>query len=99
MRILRRFFGARLRMADIEYLFKTDRLALPPAARDMKTTNDRGRCRSYLQRPNSVGFGGRDGCRKVLPVTFLVLDSFSINRKIGMPEETPNFSVDPDGGM
>jgi hypothetical protein len=29
----------------------------------------------------------------------LVLDSFSINRKIGMPEDTPNFSIDPDGGM
>ncbi len=27
---------------------------------------------------------------------FLVLDSFSINRKIGMPEDTPNFSIDPD---
>jgi hypothetical protein len=29
-----------------------------------------GRCRSNPQRQNSVGFGGRDGCRKVLPVTF-----------------------------
>jgi hypothetical protein len=29
----------------------------------------------------------------------LVLDSFSINRKIEMPADTPNFSIDPDGGM
>jgi hypothetical protein len=30
---------------------------------------------------------------------FLVLDSFSINRKIGMSEETPNFNINPDAGM
>jgi hypothetical protein len=29
----------------------------------------------------------------------LVLDSFSINIKIGMPEDIPNFSIDPDGGV
>jgi hypothetical protein len=30
---------------------------------------------------------------------FLVLDSFSINRKIGMSEETPIFNINPDAGM
>jgi hypothetical protein len=54
--------------------------------------------------PNSVGFGDRYGYRKVLPVVItgnflLVLDSFSINRKIAMSEETPNFNINPDAGM
>ena len=30
---------------------------------------------------------------------FLVLDSFSINRKIGMSEETSNSNINPDAGM
>jgi hypothetical protein len=46
----------------------------------------------------------KDYDQKVLPVAnhrklFLVLDSFSINRKIGMSEDTSNFSIDPDGGV
>jgi hypothetical protein len=58
----------------------------------------------YPQRPNSVGFGDRYGYRKALPVGitgnfFLVLDSFSINRKIGMSEETSNSNINPDAGM
>jgi len=31
--------------------------------------------------------------------SFLVLDSFSVNREIGMSEETPNFNINSDGGM
>jgi hypothetical protein len=29
----------------------------------------------------------------------LVLGSFSINREVVMSEDTPNFNIDPDGGM
>jgi hypothetical protein len=30
---------------------------------------------------------------------FLDLGSFSINKKVGMSEDTPNFNIDPDGEM
>ena len=68
----------------------------------------RKRCESYRMTGGGVGvtletklFGDRYGYRKVLPVHtfFLVLNSFSISRKIEMPEDTLNFSIDPDGGM
>jgi hypothetical protein len=45
----------------------------------------------------------KDYDQKVLAVAnqqlYLVLNSFSINRKIEMPEETPNFNINPDTGM
>ena len=48
--------------------------------------------------PNRDGLPeGRAG--RVPDNFFLVLDSFSINRKIGMSEETPIFNINPDAGM
>ena len=59
---------------------------------------------SVLRYPCLAGGVPRDGYRKVFSVAiagnfFLVLDSFSINREIGMSEETPNFNINPDAGM
>jgi hypothetical protein len=58
----------------------------PPSARDDQTP--------IFRYPCLAGGVPRDAGN-----FFLVLDSFSINREIGMSEETPNFNINPDAGM